>query len=220
MNRSCSAFRFSAEKLYEETGELYFWTFTFREVPESDEWALGAWKKFCERGKRDWSKIHGLRVIELHKLHGMHFHVLLNKRFPIERVFNLAWPLGFGRIEVHRVEEWEGGFKGLIDYLSAYLTKSYASTHWIGRRRRWGTLGGFQGTRCKDLEYDTPFHRNKRLLFGDAQVDWKEIAFLRGLSNFGEFADWPQSVQEKWMAFNRANHKPDLRRREAFSRYM
>ena len=56
---------------------MYLWTFTFREVPESDDWALDQWVAACKKGARDFRGIHGLRVIELHKLHGIHFHLFL-----------------------------------------------------------------------------------------------------------------------------------------------
>lgn len=216
MNRTAAAFCFSVDKLYEETKELYLWTFTFRNVPESDEWALGQWKKFNERGKRDWGKVHGLRVIELHKTHGMHFHVLLNKRFPIERVFHLAWPLGFGRIEVDAVRD----MSDMKEYLAAYLRKGYVRDHWIGRRRRWATMGGFRSVRCKDVEYDTAFHRNKKLLYGERKVDWKELAVLVGVSNFGDFEFWPQQVQERWLARVRAMNPHCERRTLAYLKYL
>lgn len=220
MNRTASAFCFSVERLYEETKELYFWTFTFRNVPESDDWALEQWDKFLKRWTYYGGRIHGLRVIELHKTHGMHFHVLLNKRYPIEKVLTMAWPLGFGRIEVHRVEEWEGGVKAMVDYLAAYLKKGYTKTHWIGRRRRWAAMGGFKPTRCKDIEYDTAFHRNKKLLYGEHQVDWKELSVLCGASNYGDFEDWPQQVQERWLERVRATHPHSERRTLAYLKYL
>jgi len=197
MNRSSLAFTFSAERLLEETGELYLWTFTFREVPESDDWALAQWASLVKNGKRDWAKIHGLRVIELHRSHGVHFHCLLNQRFPVERVYALAWPLGFGRINVKRVENPAV----VIKYLAKYLFKQYRNQHFFGRRRRWGSMGGFSATRCKDIEYDTAFHRNKRLFYGSRRIigGFKMVSFLAALSNYGDFEAWPERVQAAWL---------------------
>lgn len=216
MKRSKAAFHFSAHKLWAETGNLYFWTFTFREVPLSDEWALAQWNSLMKKFWHHFGAIHGLRVIELHKTHGIHFHLLVNVRIPVERVIRCAWPLEFGRIGIERVEEGQEA----IDYLAKYLGKGYEKTRWPSRRRQWGAVLGFKPTRCKDVEYETPFHENKRLFFGDRKADWKELSLLAGLSNFGLFEDWPQVVQERWMAEHRAKHPHDNRRSAGYLKYI
>lgn len=196
-SRTKEAFLFSAEKLVAETGQLFLWTFTFREVPLSDDWALDQWIKACKNGKRDFQGVHGLRVIELHKLHGMHFHLLLNSRFPVERMLRIFWPLGFGMINVEKCD------LGASAYMAKYLTKKGRNGDFLGRRRRWGAFGGFRPTRCKDISYESNFQRNKILVMflRFASQGFRARAFnaLIGASLFGSWPDWPETVKVRFL---------------------
>jgi hypothetical protein len=185
MNNSRDAFLFSVQKLNQETGKLYLWTFTFRKAQNDDE-ALKAWNSFSSNGRRDFYGVHGLRVTELHKEHGIHFHLLLNKRFPVRRMLALAWPFGFGKVHVCLAN------MGSARYLAKYLTKQYKAQTYFKRRRRWGTFGGFKATLCKDVTYDTSYTRNKVLLPEKPLTVHRLI--LGAFSGFGDFANWPPSV--------------------------
>lgn len=193
--RSKEAFLFSVQRLWAETGEMYLWTFTFREVPESDDWALDQWVAACKKGARDFRGIHGLRVIELHKLHGIHFHLLLNKRFPIERMLRIFWPFGFGRIGVVKC-----GSCGAGNYLAKYLAKQHRDKCFLGRRRRWGAFGGFRNCRCSDVEFGGVFSENKWIFagarFGSQSQRARAYWALMGASMFGHVGEWPNSVKQ------------------------
>lgn len=196
ISRTVAAFEFSFDKLLNETGELYFWTFTFREVMSDDD-CLKAWNKLLQNHRNIWKNYPGIRVIELHKFHGMHFHVLFNKRVPIREMLRVGEPLGFGRISCEKVKDPTGTKR----YLRKYLRKDFMKDQWRKGRRRWAGINGFQNTRCKDIEYDGPYQRNKRLFYGSRSVSgqWQNARFLMGCSEFGDFADWPDRIKEAWL---------------------
>ena len=148
------AFRFSAAKLFESYSRIYFWTFTLKSV-EPDWYYSNVWSAFFRAlGDLYGGALHGLKVVELHKTHGLHWHALLNQRIWVGEVRRLAKRYGIGRVSVSIAD------RGSIDYLSKYVGKG------LKRRRplcsnaaRWGTCGGFAGTRVRDLDVDSPFHR-------------------------------------------------------------
>lgn len=199
--RTKEAFLFSVERLLAETGELYLWTLTFREVPESDDWAMGQWQDACRDARREFKGVHGLRVIELHKNHGLHIHLLLNRRFSVERMLRIFWPHGFGRIHVCKAD-LAGG-----QYLAKYLGKRFKERLFTGRRRLWAAFGGFRACRNKDVEYDGPMQRNKWLLSGlrFAGAGQRAVAYgaLMACSGFGDYADWPNVIKERFLTIVR-----------------
>ena len=112
----------------------------------------------------------GLKVVELHQNHGIHWHALLNKRIWAGAVRRLGARHGIGRIHVKRADA------GAIEYLCKYLTKQCKTEQTLfSRVRRWSTVGGFKGTLNKDVEIDSPFHRRvKRFqeITGVKQLSW------------------------------------------------
>jgi hypothetical protein len=135
--------------------------------------------------------LQGLRVTELHASHGVHFHAIINTRVPITEMNRLARRHGFGRMSVKEAD------RSSVTYLSKYLTKSFmADNPSFAGRRRWGPIGGFKGTKCKDLKYDTEFHRNKKKLFSGRQISFQQIKTLAWFSDsFGEFDNWPLVIK-------------------------
>src|SRR5205823_12412044 len=101
--KSRFAFEFTVRKMLRQTGRLYFWTFTFREV-HSLRAAMRLWNQFLTLLKRKL-QFRGVRVLELHEEHGCHFHVVTNERFPIRQILALGERYGFGRINVRRVTD-------------------------------------------------------------------------------------------------------------------
>lgn len=206
LNRTAGAFTFSAERLAQQCQELYFWTFTFKQVPLDDETGMQDWVALHNRMKHHFPWMQGLRVVELHRSHGIHFHALINGRIPIRRLFRMIYGSGhlvgynrkldFGRMTVDRCD------LQTISYMAKYLSKQYKKEHNFSGRRRWGTIGGFAATRCRDIEYDSPTHRNRVLAFGDAKVDYASFLMLSHYSLlWGEYADWPVDAKMKLMAF-------------------
>lgn len=153
VTKSQSAFLFSADRLFSEEPKVYFWTFTWAK-PMPDWYYANCWARFI----RDLSNLYGgtlrgLKVVELHKEHGVHYHCLLNKRIWVGEVRRLAKRYGIGRVDVE-----EADFGGAM-YLASYITpreKLFAGCS------RWGTIGGFKGCRVKDVEIDSSFHRRMK----------------------------------------------------------
>ena len=97
----------------------------------------------------DWG---GVRVAELHKEHGVHYHALINRRLSVDVVRRVARCHGIGRIFVE-VADNNGAA-----YLSKYLSKQRAGPLCrSGRRaRRWASFGPIRKTRVCDVVNDSP----------------------------------------------------------------
>ena len=199
LNRTAAAFTFSCEKLREENKRLYFWTWTFKQTPAWDWLAMDSWNFLNRRLKKNFPWLQGVRVCELHKSHGIHFHAIINGRIPWRRMREIFYGSGkcygnnhyldFGKIDVAECDD------GVIDYLASYLRKQYTCEHELQNHRRWGTMGGFKGYSCKGVVYENSFTRNKPLLYGDRQMDFPMITFLRHFSNcWGDLDNWPADV--------------------------
>ena len=164
-SRSKAAFLFNAENLWQPGFRVYFWTFTFRDV--LSDW--DASKRFSDflRLLRmtlggDFS---GVKVAELHKAHGVHFHVLVNRRLCVRRVRRL-WDIKQrgGRVHVCVADQNSAG------YLSKYLGKGKEAplTESGRKQRRWACFGPRRKTRCSDVVMESPmweFRRKNCLTF-------------------------------------------------------
>lgn len=145
------AFRCNVELLFERSARVYMWTFTFVEVIPS-WWALSAWDKLKTALRLYYGRIQGIRVTELHKEHGVHFHVLINKRMSVQAVRRIGARYGFGRIHVTRADVGAG------KYLAKYLTKEEALPT---AGRKWATFG-MDGTRVRDIQVDSEVSRKTK----------------------------------------------------------
>lgn len=184
------AFTFTVERLFSFNEHVYFWTITFTETPWDDDWAMDMFQRFRRRVNHAEPLVKGVRVSELHKQHGIHFHMLLNRRIPIERMKRIGRPFGFGRMGVEVADPQSG------TYLAKYLTKQYRIENDFGARRRWGTVGSFLACRCRDVEYDTNVVRNHAAMFGKQQVDTWLAMLARSYGNvWGEAWQWPTFVR-------------------------
>jgi hypothetical protein len=161
--KSRSAFEFTVRKMLRQNPELYFWTFTFREV-HSLQTAMGRWNQFLTLLKRKL-EFRGVRVLELHEEHGCHFHVITNRRFPIRKILELAKRYAFGRIDVRRVTETDHA----VRYLCKYLSKSRVPC--LKRARLWSAFGKIERTRVKDVLVDTPKVRLLRRITGKRSIE-------------------------------------------------
>jgi hypothetical protein len=139
-------------------GKLYFWTFTFRDV-HSLAFAMRLWNEFLTILKRNM-RFRGVRVLELHDEHGVHFHVVTNRRYNIRMMLALGERYGFGRTHVERVTDVGGG----IAYLCKYLSKRRAAC--LKGVRLWAAFGDIQRTRVSDIVCDSPFVRVLRKVMG------------------------------------------------------
>lgn len=164
LTRSKAAFRLSCATFFEQVREgkhqAYLWTFTLRRCTGVKE-AFQAWNKLAKslwkygiHPETGEGTIFGLRVAEFHPGgHGVHFHVLVNRRIPIEAVRRRAEKFGFFWIDVRRAQDNEGRMGG---YLSKYLSKTDRAPCMKGRRL-WQAFGQWGQTRCKDVEIRSEF---------------------------------------------------------------
>lgn len=161
--KSRTAFEFTVRKMLRECGKLHFWTFTFRDVYSFKE-ALSRWNEFLTMLKRKLG-FRGVRVLELHEEHGVHFHVLTNRRFPIREILGLGEKYGFGRTHVKFVED----VKKAVGYLCKYLSKPRPPC--LKGARLWAAFGDVPRTRVADVVTDTPFSRLLRRVMGTLSPD-------------------------------------------------
>jgi len=207
LSRTAAAFTFTCERLAREYRKLYFWTFTFKSVPLNDEEAMEEWNMLNRRLQYHFEWIRGVRVCELHKSHGIHFHAIVNGRIPIRRLQEIIVGrrhltghnryLDFGRMSVTRCDT------GTIGYMAKYLCKQYRADNNFGHRRRWGTIGGFNPCRCIDVEYVSPWHKNKYHAFGRARIDYATCLMLSHYTTlWGAWHDWPVEYKMRLVNFS------------------
>jgi len=161
--KSRFAFEFTVRKMLRQNPRLYFWTFTFRDVHSLKE-AMQLWNEFLTLLKRKL-QFRGVRVLELHDEHGCHFHVIVNRRYPIETILSLGKRYGFGRIDVRRVKDANQS----VSYLCKYLSKPRVRC--LKRARLWSAFGEIERTRVKDVILDTPKVRLLRRIMGKPSVE-------------------------------------------------
>jgi hypothetical protein len=178
--KSRFAFEFTVRKMLRQTGRLYFWTFTFREV-HSLKTAMNRWNQFLTVLKRKL-QFRGVRVLELHEDHGCHFHVITNRRIRIDEILEFAKRYDFGRINVKRV--WDSA--KAIRYLCKYLSKPRPPC--LKRARLWSAFGEIERTRVRDVLTDTPMSRLLRRIMGKASVEEE----LSGIGSSGPTAIRPE----------------------------
>jgi len=175
------AFITSCKVFFEQNPKVYLWTLTFREV-QADWRAQRAFHEFIKKFMLlEGRLIRGLRVAELHKEHGIHYHMLVNVRMNIHIVRRLAKPFGFGRIGVKRCDAGTGM------YLAKYLTKQDR----IPNIKRWGSIGGQFTVKTKDVEIDSLFHRNRKEFLGPGRQSIQAIgACWRKTMIEGHHSEW------------------------------
>lgn len=144
MSKSKQAFLFSAERLAEHG--LYMWTLTFREVLAVKD-TRKRWNHLLTLMKRRWPDLCGLRVFELHKMHGLHVHLVTNRRIDVNEVRRLANHAGWGRVHVQRIPPDRAA------YLAKYLGKKRPEAFhgW----RLWGAFGRWEWTKVGEVRVES-----------------------------------------------------------------
>ncbi len=176
MTKSEAAFILSAQEFFDQTPYVYFWTFTV--VGVYPDWCYSQiWCRFI-RSLCDLygNTLRGLKVVELHKKHGIHWHALLNKRIWVGEVRRIGKRYGIGRVHVKLAN------RGSIAYLAKYVSKQFKSEQRLHARCcRWGTVGGFRGVRVKDIQIDSVFHRAVKFCQRELGVRKLPYIFVRAL---------------------------------------
>lgn len=93
MTKSKAAFLFASKTLGKQ--QLFFWTFTFRDVLAVKD-TRKRWNHLLTLLLRRWANLQGLRVFELHKEHGLHVHLLTNQFIDVKEACELAVRAGWG----------------------------------------------------------------------------------------------------------------------------
>lgn len=193
----------SVETLFEaskKSGDhVFMWTFTFRECLSVQD-AFKAWNQFSKNlwkygihPKTKEQTIVGLRVAEMHPGgHGVHFHVLINRRIPIQAVRRWAEMAGMFWIHVTRCYHGHLG-----KYLGKYLGKQDRVPCLKGRRL-WQGFGQWGQTKCKDIvvdsEFCTAFQKRRQMLLAAQEIARLQGAAYRMESNL-ETMHW----SEEWV---------------------
>lgn len=198
MSKTQYAFMFTCEEFFRVNPHVYFWTFTFKNVPSCDEAAMLDWDSFSKRLSYWYPESWGVRVTELHKSHGIHFHFFLNRRIAIDQMRKIVFGTGntngrnryldFGRLSVAKCDKSPQS----IAYLTLYLTKKYRLDNWFGHRRRWGCMGGFTPSRCRDVVYESVATENRKKLFGGIRCGYTALMMTTHFSDvWGCLENWP-----------------------------
>ena len=149
MTKSKAAFLFASQTLGKQ--RLYLWTFTFKELLAVKE-TRKRWNHLLTLLLREWPKLQGLRVFELHQEHGLHVHLVTNQFIDVNRARKLAAQAGWGRIHVTPMSSEHSR------YLAKYLSKERPEC--LFRWRLWAGFGkGWEWTKVKDLIRETLFSR-------------------------------------------------------------
>lgn len=138
----------------------YLWTFTFGEAVPYEE-LRERWNRlltYLRRRLPNWS---GIRVYEVHPgkwgeySHGIHVHVVCNKRHDVALIWQTAKQAGWGRVHVTVCN------KGAAHYVAKYLAK--ARPDCLKGWRLWACFNMPARTRMADILIDTPRAKLMRL---------------------------------------------------------
>lgn len=162
ITKTRAAFMLTAQGLFEKFPRVYFWTVTFATV-HSDWESSELFSKFLHHLRavvgKGWG---GVRVVELHREHGVHYHLLVTERLAVDLVRRVGRCYGIGRIHVCRAKP------EACLYLGKYLSKQKngPKTKTGRNARRWAVFGEVPRTRVSDLINDSPmwvFRREHKL---------------------------------------------------------
>lgn len=202
MSKTHVAFLMAAEKLFRIHKRVYFWTFTFKEVYCDWQYPPLFKRILLDVGYHfigsDNGGLQGLRVVERHVMHGLHYHLLINERIPIELLKRLGRRYGLGRVSVRKANQ------GDAFYLAKYLTKE-KEKFWAGggvqlHTKRWSGVGGFRGPKKNDIIVDSAGTRCMRWFTkhcGKLPFRVAQLAYTWG-SMYGEPFAWDMRTKHKF----------------------
>lgn len=176
--KSRVAFLLSAQMLFEHSPKgMYLWLFTFEKVYNDWEYPF-FWEQFAKRVKNLYPLACGLRVVEAHGGgHGLHYHLLINKRLSIQLVVRIAKRYGIGFTSVKKCWDF-----GAALYLAKYLAKDMkgGNTPLKGGIHRWGTFGPWTGVRKNSIEVKSNYMTARKEIVSDEKVVIGYEFLLRG----------------------------------------
>jgi hypothetical protein len=164
MTKSKAAFMLTCDRMFKSHSKVYFWTITFYEL--HDDWECSRrFSKFIDLlRKRIGNGWGGVRVSELHKERGVHYHMLITRRIPADVVRAVGRYYGIGRVHACVADTDASA------YLGKYLSKQRegAKTESGRSARKWAKFGQVEHVRVSDLVNDSPmwlYRREKKLPF-------------------------------------------------------
>ena len=179
MNKSEAAFLLSVDRLAEQ-GRLYFWTFTFADTLDLVE-TRKRWNHLLTMIRKKWPGVCGLRAFELHEEHGLHVHVVTDKRIDVNECRKLAKQAGWGRIHVERIP------RARASYLAKYLSKERPPA-----LKKWRLWAGFG----KDWEWSKVSNIQTVSLLSAVYRGLAETFKWEGNKGFKERLQMAEAVEE------------------------
>lgn len=138
-----------------------FWTLTYPK-PIAHWWVGNSFERLWRRWQRKLGRCVCVKVVELHKTHGPHIHLILNKRYPKTEVERMARNEGFGIIDARAVRPGDA-----MGYLAKYLTKDRRRIHGCNR---YGVLGATFG-RIRDVVIVSEASSRMKQLWREAKAE-------------------------------------------------
>jgi len=152
----------------------YLWTFTFGEAIDYVELRV-RWNRLLTYLRRQLPQWSGIRVYEVHPgkwgeySHGLHVHVVCNRRHDVNLIRQTAKLAGWGRVHVTRCK------KGHAHYIAKYLHKARPDA--LKGWRLWATFNMPERTRLADILIESERGSMFRLGFGSGAftgLNWHE----------------------------------------------
>jgi len=141
------------------TGRCYLWTFTFKRVL-ADFNAAALVRHLLRRIKERLGRFGFVRVFELHPGgHGLHCHMVCNRRLAASVVWELAEKTGLGIVDVRRIRKGEETETAL--YMSKYFSKGRGQ---LSDGIRAIGFGGMSQT-IRTVEVDSKASRSSKYLW-------------------------------------------------------
>lgn len=178
-NRSHQAYHYSVARLvaYAKVNnqKLYGWTFTFTEKMPQHMYR-GYWQGFIRDFGNHWRNegrmpLAGVKVTQLHKLGGIHYHAILNQRIPVGMVRRLGrkWKIGI----IHAVKL--GSITGARKYFGRYIGREVGGQKLARNQSSWECMFGFAGCRVNDIKRETAYTFACRLV---KQLMGRKLTYL------------------------------------------
>lgn len=142
----------------------FMWTLTFKKT-YPDSWCgnmharlIRALGNDSRDGRFGTLGFGGVRVTEVHpEGHGIHFHWIVRGKLSLGVVRRRAREAGFGHVFIAR--DKNNRFRrvdaGAAGYVCKYLTKGDK----LAGVRSWACIGNYDGTKTKDIEFDSASNR-------------------------------------------------------------
>lgn len=143
MNKTLAAYWLTCREIF-QSPNVYFWTFTF--IAKQPVWiATRSWVDAQRALFQLGCRFRGVKVAEMHRAHGLHFHLLIDRRLPVALIRRVFSRYGFGRIEVEKVRNKEAAARYLVKYL-----RPGQEPLPVRGMRRWSRIGGI-GEKVSDM---------------------------------------------------------------------